>query len=1156
MSRRKQSNPKPAKRDPSDLDSAELAPSSPPVSAFPSPNRLYLKEFGGEKLVLAREKLRAGTVLGTYRATLRSRGGEDPIPLDGQTYLKVNRSEGGSPVHVMLENEGNWLKLMRTATLPTDANICLRISGRDIVCTVTKDVNREVELKVTCRLADPGHEKEPNPEPPPQKPVNPDKEESETAIADDLERKSPLESSKTMLDFSLGSTTTVLAKSSLFQNDESSDRESETIRDASDEVSSSTAHLSPSSDEMNDQNMRAQHEVAAVSNRFHKPSDDEQMRNLMKEEGISYRCPNCEFISREYGMYQNHLLSHKTFEQPSTSSPSSQCDSVTAPCMTANPRSFCGSCKIQFMSVNTYKVHKKYYCKSRHDGESENVPPLSPPQPDVIFPPTAFRPSADTVILGGMNNSAIAQPPVFQPQAIYAAISTDPLVLLPCSLVSGQRLVVPDNVFLPTVGPGMVLPTVANKPLKTSKEENTPYRKTSHPAMPSSNTEHTSKTAVKRKMSEGDVLNLKKTCRSEDLHSPETLKNSSLQDTNSDDLDDGPLDLSFKKKTVPSEFSRFSKRRRNSSASDRHSVSPPYASESSPVRSVIKSLHGRESPSGCHSNDGCFTSVVMSRQSLVAADKASPLPPILHAALGGDKPGGSNPINMAPPKLMKQGNNICEECNIVFYQYDNFLAHKKHYCAYRRRQLSALAAAAAAAEQSSDDNNSNHSNLNDTNQNYSSDDSSKGGALKNRLDFSPAEQYRASVKSLQSAIYLCDACGVKFSTSDNLNAHQTYYCIKIPDSVMSKAAQKADDPSSPKNDLDSPFCGPEEWKCNYCEATCSSYETIRRHLMTHSELKGFRCLICGYKGNTLRGMRTHACEHIATNDNASIDEFMSSAVITESGVPILPRPVDCSDEDSSSPGRDVKIERPSSNHQNIGSDMKHKTVIKDNKPVAPKSENNASIKNTEDSEMNHVSIIKHNFTSKAETNACRSTKTDDNDKISSEAKTSVKKEPEICEDLSNSSTDHSRSVSSHNSVPKRATSTNTDMNNQSGIEERDSCLPFPDVVVKTENEEQSDSDDCLKSTRMDSINNSRTEDLSFSPNLHSVIRVASKNRILEDTSQLQPIKKKGKAQTKPEMKYCKSCDISFSHLSNFLAHKRFYCVSRVIQNCLPETTVQ
>ncbi|KFM77023.1 hypothetical protein X975_13618, partial [Stegodyphus mimosarum] len=62
----------------------------------------------------------------------------------------------------MLENEGHWLKLMRTAALPTDANISLRISGSDIICTVTKDVNKEVELKVTCRISEAGDEKEDN----------------------------------------------------------------------------------------------------------------------------------------------------------------------------------------------------------------------------------------------------------------------------------------------------------------------------------------------------------------------------------------------------------------------------------------------------------------------------------------------------------------------------------------------------------------------------------------------------------------------------------------------------------------------------------------------------------------------------------------------------------------------------------------------------------------------------------------------------------------------------------------------------------------------------------------------------------------------------------------------------------------------------------
>lgn len=38
-------------------------------------------------------------------------------------------------------------------------SFCFIILGKDIICTVTKDVNKEVELKVTCRIADPCHEK-------------------------------------------------------------------------------------------------------------------------------------------------------------------------------------------------------------------------------------------------------------------------------------------------------------------------------------------------------------------------------------------------------------------------------------------------------------------------------------------------------------------------------------------------------------------------------------------------------------------------------------------------------------------------------------------------------------------------------------------------------------------------------------------------------------------------------------------------------------------------------------------------------------------------------------------------------------------------------------------------------------------------------------
>ncbi|GFW61011.1 zinc finger protein ush [Trichonephila clavipes] len=608
------------------------------------------------------------------------------------------------------------------------------------------------------------------------------------------------------------------------------------------------------------------------------------------EEEILYRCPYCTFMNDDQNVLDKHILSHR---HPITKKASSK--------MT-NSKSYCEACRIQFMSIDTYRVHKQMYCKSRNEKGTTSPAPLPESAPG-----PAFKPGHEAVIIRGGVNGGIASS-IIQPQAIYAAISTNPLILLPCSLVNGQGLV-SQKAVIPTGAPGIVLqtgiacPTIVEKSpsITKVKEENPPSRKTSHPIMNFSSDSSDRTLSVtsllrKRKTSEGDVLNLKKTCAGE----PVPLVNSDTEKKEPESLpvdQDIPLDLSLKNKLI-NLSSRSPSKRKNSVASV-GSPSPTFPNTSdsiSPPRSSI--LHSRisVSPSSPFNGDmyPYYSSPgVLSRMPHVN-DRLSPLPPTLQADVTVDKV--IPPAGMPPPKLLKQGDNVCEECQIVFYKYDNYLAHKKHYCAFRRQQLSAIAAAAASSqEQLSDDNNSNHSGHNDSSTSYQSDDASK--MVMRRVEHS-AEPFRSVIKKSSHSVYCCDACGVKFSTSDNLFAHQTYYCIKKADSAMSKAAaSRGDNADSPKG-LESPFSGPEEWKCNYCDATCASYDTIRRHLLTHSELRGFRCIVCGYKGNTLRGMKTHACEHLG-EATTSIEEFVSNNVIAENGVvPILPPTLDHSDDDS------------------------------------------------------------------------------------------------------------------------------------------------------------------------------------------------------------------------------------------------------------------
>lgn len=821
-----------------------------------------------------------------------------------------------------------------------------------------------------------------------------------------------------------------------------------------------------------------------------KPGDDNVKT---KDDNVMSRSPEYEYGNSESYNYERHNWTRH--------SPNSTRNVSTA----TNPKAFCEACKIQFLSVNTYQVHKKYYCKSRH--ESEDITPPLPSSESSSGLSTAFKPSADTVILRSAINGNVT-PSVIQPQAIYAAISTNPLILLPCTLVPGQGLV-PQNGVLPTGTPGIVLqsgiacPTIVEKPAAAkSSESSCPPRKTSHPVMNSAD-ENNDKTlltstkiaTLKRKMSEGDVLNLKKTCTSND--SNYVLPNKSPYEPKDIEVDqDSPLDLSIKvKKANDSSARKSPMRRRSSVISVSHPSSPGLhiAGAGSPP-SVIASTHSAPSPTNSYSNEStCYnTQVPVVVHRVPPVESISPLPPVLQSAIV-DKT--IPPPGMMPPKLMKQGNNICEECHIVFIKYDNLVTHKKHYCAYRRQQLSAMAAAAAAAaasahEQSSDDNNSNHSGINESTQNFQNEDTGKSSLRKIEYGI---DHYRPVIPKPPQPQYCCDACGVKFSTSDTLIAHQTYYCMKKPDSAMAKASNKKGDDSN--SAIDSPFSGPEEWKCNYCEASCSSYETMRRHLLTHTEPRGFRCLLCGYKGNTYRGMRTHACEHL-TEDSTSVDEFMSTTVISEGGcLPIIPRTLECSDEDS-----DVQKETSSNYSQRERTSSNNSDIIRDR---------TLKVADLSESEEQHSSC---------------SPRTSDN-------------------------ADKESIIKKVGSIKAESNDSSSDIN---GNQEIVNPLAFCDVVIKAENDQNGSGDDSDRVDVKKEPDYDSDERSSATSHPQSVIRMVEKQNAPHSSKRKSKTVKSG-----ADAKLCKACGVTFQHWSNFLTHKKFYCDSRTLQNCIPETaTVQ
>ncbi|XP_014360952.2 zinc finger protein ush isoform X2 [Papilio machaon] len=195
------------------------------------------------------------------------------------------------------------------------------------------------------------------------------------------------------------------------------------------------------------------------------------------------------------------------------------------------------------------------------------------------------------------------------------------------------------------------------------------------------------------------------------------------------------------------------------------------------------------------------------------------LPPSLALRLASDLP--ATPAS--PQVLIKQGVSKCQECNIVFCKYENYRIHKRYYC-------------------------------------------SAGGG-EERASPAPPEPG----PPLQYRQLICLACGIHFSSLDNLTTHQSYYCTKR-ETRSPRSAPEVTRPSS----------GPEGgWKCPCCEVVSPTAVAAQRHMEAHAGVKAFRCTICRYRGNTLRGMRTHIRMHFREKPSDLQEESFISCVLEE-----------------------------------------------------------------------------------------------------------------------------------------------------------------------------------------------------------------------------------------------------------------------------------
>ncbi|XP_069949029.1 zinc finger protein ush-like [Cherax quadricarinatus] len=637
------------------------------------------------------------------------------------------------------------------------------------------------------------------------------------------------------------------------------------------------------------------------------------------------RCPHCPYTTTHKLSLNGHMNIHTSPDDLAKASASPQGSGPSSQGPLGDTRAtdrYCSDCDIQFSSVKTFRVHKTHYCQTRHVLKGGNK---SPAREDA---------SASTVsTLAGMVSAAAGSG---QP---ILALPTNPILLVPYSLVAGAQLLPPH--VLPQAGAAVVLPngqvqplspgsltgqvpppmlspsagTRGASPARSIPPQTSPQLNQSLPPKQSPKDESKVKSgngeASGKRRGEGECpldlttkrpkLTVKTDLLSDDekenreVNTPTKSPVPKLHPGSSYNAGEfeGKLLASPPRPSPSSETDGQSAPRSPRPASAAPTIGSPRGLPDSPRPSTSARSPGQQPQvPGLPQLPPGFPSLLASLESLGGMSLAQGLqgvpPELALKLLNSDLlMNGLAPIPSAPV-IVKQGEAKCNECNIVFYKEENLQVHKRHYCAARpgsrdddRRTSNKSPAAATLA--------------------------GEAGAGTSRGSPTPAPDVaapcnaKAAVSVSKEAAkpskpllqFICTACGIKFTSPDNLKAHQTYYCPKregasgeegvtkglwrcprcrcaMPETLQ--AAHRCMTPSP------APSHG---WKCPCCPIISPTAAAAQKHLETHAGIKGFRCTICGYRGNTLRGMRTHIRMHFEKRTNDLQEENFISCILDE-----------------------------------------------------------------------------------------------------------------------------------------------------------------------------------------------------------------------------------------------------------------------------------
>ncbi|XP_063913759.1 zinc finger protein ush isoform X3 [Zophobas morio] len=551
--------------------------------------------------------------------------------------------------------------------------------------------------------------------------------------------------------------------------------------------------------------------------------------------GKQYTCTHCTYSADKKVSLNRHMRMHTVSPSPvnvaTTTIPNGDASND-------NQDRYCAECDIRFSSQKTYRAHKMHYCNSRHVVKSSaNAPSKTTSSCTSGSSPTS---PVDTTCRTPPSPST-----QIPPQQPFLALPTNPIIIVPYSLFRSAS-VLPG--LLPSAGlpnpdtPCFLLPNGTLQPMTQAFNHNP----TPQPPEVLKAVNKPKENSINKEVSAAPLdLSIRK--------SPE-LKNLVI------DLGDDQEKENLKHRSptpekiecVPSiHGSPPSTPVSQIGASPVLSVSPKRKHEHETSRSNSPRL-SRSTPKSNSTNE-------RSRTSPEANPTLFDIPPVLHPLLM-----RAGPLSLfsdvqmrladlpslppvAPQVLVKQGVSKCKECNIVFCKHENYVIHKKHYCSARSQE----------------------------------DDGSKTSGSppispRSAGTTSPAGQYQQLI---------CLACGIKFTSLDNLNAHQAYYCLKRGELEVRRCG-KCRGVAEPGHQC-IPAGTLSGWKCPCCDVVSPTASAAQRHMESHTGVKAYRCTICRYKGNTLRGMRTHIRMHFDKRSPDLQEEKYITYILEDDGANVM-----------------------------------------------------------------------------------------------------------------------------------------------------------------------------------------------------------------------------------------------------------------------------